>query len=533
MAGWPAPPPSTETSAFFGPKPTGIATIDTPALNNYIAAEQALGRTPVVTQPGTFVVNNSITAGTQTNASNMAWGGPTQTIKASTTFPTTKPLVTTRTTTAKLNNPVWTGSPTFNANGRAAHAFYPKYFTKFWWLGRPAFQSAPQGEVVIGVPTTTGAKVANGFKLVGGFQFAGTPSNVGYASLTVNASDCIIENLSGHSQETALWNNSSNNVYYGAHMSNTTITQGYRDTGTATLFIGCVGDSYKFKGHTATGSTGSSVLTDATIRPLHQGLRIVTRSGASTASSGHIPATTFVGTVTSGTSFIMVNKTGTAVNATGAVSKIALVATSYMLRGHYGQLVGSRCESNKTYGTVILPDAINVGAPTGTSATTAYGYTLSNFFVWGKNTTQKKFARALTGNYQGTHTGTRCLVWRGFTTQDVTASFPIAENTTAVTTTGTLTATVVKPDPAQTSHSGSAGTVVSSEPFSGTTYKKVVVVVSGYTTTSTYTYAFPTAFTAVAAVTGNSTALSPTVTTAHIVIPVATASSGVITVEGY
>lgn len=91
-------------------------------------------------------------------------------------------------------------------------------------------------------------------------------------------------------------------------------------------------------------------------------------------------------------------------------------------------------------------------------------------------------------------------------------------------------------DAAQTAMTATTGAATASQPWIGATYKKVVVYLNAYTNTGTSTYAFPTGFVNTPIVASNTTspAATPTVTAAHIVLPiVGSASTGYIILEGY
>ena len=96
------------------------------------------------------------------------------------------------------------------------------------------------------------------------------------------------------------------------------------------------------------------------------------------------------------------------------------------------------------------------------------------------------------------------------------ASFPAIKNTAA-----------------QTTLTGSAGTAICSQPEQGSSYKKVVCYLSGYTDTSTQTFTFPTAFTNTPYVYGLSTIVSGATTTSTTVKFTTTTLSGFFFAEGY
>lgn len=366
-----------------GPIPSGTPGRDTAAVQAVLNAAAAAGTTAVLTEPGEFVYNAALTV-----KGSVAWGGPTQVHKASTTFPTTTPLVKTGT---GMTGVVWSGSHSFNANHRATNCLSVPKFSHFVWNGAPSFRNGAQHDVVLGNGTTA----AGSFRNVGAMHFTrtGGAHAGGYASLVVHGTDHVISNVYGFGQETGIWAQGSDNSFSDCHMSNAAILQGYRDTGQGNRFRGCIGDSYGSVVHTASGTLGSPTITDTSIRPIHGGIRVITASGTSTASSGFVPATSFVGTAGTGTSFKLVNKTGTAVNATGTITKVKLVPTHFNLQGKNGSVVSPLAEVAYTTASMAGADAVTFGP----SAKTA-PYVVSPLFVWA-HTSGAAFANTAAGQW--------------------------------------------------------------------------------------------------------------------------------------
>jgi len=103
-----------------------------------------------------------------------------------------------------------------------------------------------------------------------------------------------------------------------------------------------------------------------------------------------------------------------------------------------------------------------------------------------------------------------------------------------VTTTGNfnLTGAIDSSSTQTTSNGSTAGTVVSSMPFQGPSYKKAILFFSGFNGTTTYV--FPTAFTSTNdLIVSGSLASDATVTTTQVGITTTTNSTGSITIEGY
>ncbi|MCE0498804.1 MAG: hypothetical protein LV481_12745 [Methylacidiphilales bacterium] len=84
-----------------------------------------------------------------------------------------------------------------------------------------------------------------------------------------------------------------------------------------------------------------------------------------------------------------------------------------------------------------------------------------------------------------------------------------------------------------TTNGSSAGTMTSSEPFQGASYKKVIIFANGLNTTSTV-YPFPTAFTSTnTLVVGGTISTDATVTATSCTINTSTNTTGSVTIEGY
>ena len=101
---------------------------------------------------------------------------------------------------------------------------------------------------------------------------------------------------------------------------------------------------------------------------------------------------------------------------------------------------------------------------------------------------------------------------------------------------GSLTATSIYFNTSQTTTNGStSGSTVSSMPFTGTAYKKVVIYVNALVNATSTSYTFPTVFTTQPAFTyiasGDASLL--TLSTTTVTFAVGTFSSGWIIIEGY
>lgn len=84
-----------------------------------------------------------------------------------------------------------------------------------------------------------------------------------------------------------------------------------------------------------------------------------------------------------------------------------------------------------------------------------------------------------------------------------------------------------------TTLTGAAGTAVCSQPFSGASYKKVMVYLNGYTDTATQTYTFPVAFIHTPTVYGLSAGITAATVTSTTVKFTSTILSGFVFLEGF
>ena len=85
----------------------------------------------------------------------------------------------------------------------------------------------------------------------------------------------------------------------------------------------------------------------------------------------------------------------------------------------------------------------------------------------------------------------------------------------------------------QTTLNGSAGTAVCSQPEQGSSYKKVVVYLSGYTDTGTQSYTYPTAFSHTPYVYGATGGVAGATATTTAVTFTVTTQTGFVFIEGY
>jgi hypothetical protein len=98
---------------------------------------------------------------------------------------------------------------------------------------------------------------------------------------------------------------------------------------------------------------------------------------------------------------------------------------------------------------------------------------------------------------------------------------------------GNTTVASIQNTAPQTTLTGSAGTAVCSQPERGSSYKKVIVYLNGYTDTGTQTYTFPVAFVHTPYVYGISTGVAGASATTTTVTFTVTAQTGFVFLEGY
>lgn len=119
----------------------------------------------------------------------------------------------------------------------------------------------------------------------------------------------------------------------------------------------------------------------------------------------------------------------------------------------------------------------------------------------------------------------------------VTSAIQTQLNTKAPTASPTFTGTVTVPIEAntasQTTLTGSVGTAVCSEPQQGSSWKKVVVYLNGYTDTGTQIYTYPTAFSHTPFVSGLAAGVSGATASTTTVTFTVTTQTGFVFIEGF
>jgi len=84
----------------------------------------------------------------------------------------------------------------------------------------------------------------------------------------------------------------------------------------------------------------------------------------------------------------------------------------------------------------------------------------------------------------------------------------------------------------QSTLTGTAGTAVCSQPEQGSSYKKVIAYLSGYTDTGAVAYTFPVAFLEIPAIVYAAAGVTATVSTTQVTFA-STAATGFVVLEGY
>lgn len=382
--------PVTATSGpvYAGPVWTGTGTKDTAAAQAWVSSQEALSRTVIMNRPGTPVLHETLKL---TGPAGIVWGGDTQTWRSSATL--TGPLVTANIAQGAGTHhaTTWQGSPTFEGSGVATSELVIAAVTKITWIGFPRFRDCKNATGAVDVVINAG-----GFRVVGGMTLARKTTTYGVptagASLKVTASDCQLQGISTAGMQMGVWVKGADVSIRGLHASNAQTLIGIRDTGTGTRLSDYIGDSMGPVAETATGATGSHVIDAAWVQTVHRNVRVLTASGATGASSGHIPATSYVGPVTAGTSFNLTNATGANVNCTGAVTKVKLVGTAAVLAGSGGQVTGGLVQCTAAGSNTMD----GIGLASQVTATTKY--LVGPLTFWGHSATHV-IAKAFAGRY--------------------------------------------------------------------------------------------------------------------------------------
>jgi hypothetical protein len=108
----------------------------------------------------------------------------------------------------------------------------------------------------------------------------------------------------------------------------------------------------------------------------------------------------------------------------------------------------------------------------------------------------------------------------------------IVDTTGDWTFTASVTSPTLKSTAPQTTITGSAGTSVCSQPFQGSSYKKVIIYLNGYTNNGTQTYTFPTAFTHTPVAVYTAAGATPTISTTTVSVS-STTTTGYVILEGF
>jgi hypothetical protein len=175
----------------------------------------------------------------------------------------------------------------------------------------------------------------------------------------------------------------------------------YEGKGTS-QYIGCTTDTVTTVAHAgATGSAANNTITDTAIQPQHKGIKV---------TGTNIPSGCYVGTVTAGASFLLVDALGNAVSPTGAVAGITLVGT-----GRNVQAIGNG--GHVAVEWAFQNGATGAGAPDNVCAAITVGPSVTALDVIGLQVkgsdSSHRFASVFDGN-------TSVIRWSGVQTQNVT-----------------------------------------------------------------------------------------------------------------
>lgn len=361
-----------------GPVPTGTAATDTAAVQAVLTAAGTTG-TAYLTQPGTFAINATLHS-----SSNLVMG-PSTILQASTGL--SGPVLDSPVGTF-LQNVNWTGG-TIDANGKAGtQCLYARMFG-------PMFIdinciNAIVDFVILGDP---GAAYGSYAATLGPNMSIIAPAGhyaAGYSCLWINnATDCVVYLANVQGAETGVRSTTGDNRFITTHPNGNAGTQPmvqcFFDSSDSNSYIGCEADSVSALSHSgATGSASNNTITDAAVKAQHQGLPV---------TGANIPAGSYVGAVTSGTSFLLVTATGTTSTPTGAVSGITLVGVgwNFLPTTGYPSSVVSSCTA---FQNSLTTDNTCYALTVGPGATTL---PISNFNVVGNDITHRWIA-AFAGN---------------------------------------------------------------------------------------------------------------------------------------
>jgi hypothetical protein len=265
----------------------------------------------------------------------------------------------------------------FDAGGSGSIAFWAHWATHCTWSNSPTFHNAQTADLVIGDPADgAGAHFSYGLQVIRPQcdRTAGSKVPGGMnIHMTSVSTDCTIRESRGNGQECGIFDEGNDNNFYTPHHSNQPVVC-YLSVGVNSDWIEPIADTCQPLVHGSASTAGvSSTITDSAIQPIHLGLPVT-----GTNIPGSISAPSFVGTVTAGVSFALVNAAGGSVSTAGAVAGITLAGVGLNLQTAVPSVIGGNALMSNSLGV----DNACFGVCFGPAVTNAY---VHNFSMWAQN----------------------------------------------------------------------------------------------------------------------------------------------------
>lgn len=219
-------------------------------------------------------------------------------------------------------------------------------------------------------------------------------------------------------------------------------------------------------------------------------------------------------------------------NASGNLASTSVVASAT-------QLAFSGISNAISFGTTIGAAGNTIGTGSNTSYLGLYSQSRVQVFTNGNNTVQ--FVSTGENDFYSPDGNTFLILKVANSVTPVINSInslniQTNNGTTALSLDTSQNATItgaVKISAPQTTLTGSAGTAICSQPSQGTSHKKAVIYLNGYTDTGTQTYTFPTAFVKTPFLYGLAGGISGATVTTTTIKFTTTLLSGFVFAEGY
>ncbi|HEY4916579.1 MAG TPA: hypothetical protein VIH92_06700 [Solirubrobacteraceae bacterium] len=327
-------PPTVEIGS---PPPTGVTATDTANVKAALRAAGEANGVAVLNKPGIYKVNEELIR--PHTASIII--GPNTTLQATAPFTGTSLL-----TDSKTEKSEWCsilGGGRLDSNNVANHALFARYF------GHMTFgvlcMNSLEDDVILGDEAATASSYEA--YLTAAFwvnRNSGAVPVGHYCMWAQNCSDGRIEGCVFKGQETGVRIDKGGWRGWGAHPYGAAYAmQVCVESRAGSEWFGPNFDTPTPNAHaSATGEAASSTITDTAILPQHES-RPVTGT--------NIPAESFVGAVTTGEHFTLVNKLGESVNPTGSVSGITLLGVGLLQRGEAAfRVAGGAIFNSAAYG---------------------------------------------------------------------------------------------------------------------------------------------------------------------------------------